>query len=217
MVRIVVAVVALVAFPFIVAAQESRVYVGGTFNFVTQTHSTTEPLGGTTPGGSVLFGVQVSPRVAIEVEPSFGGRYSWEYIRPSPSLIAHVVASRRDTFFPVQARFRLGVLEPVVGIGFVDGKISRHATIGSTTYFDDSRSDDNLALVAGVDAALELVSDFYLVPTFRVLMSAPGAAPDSPGDPLGAQTSTGSFVFRYGAGARVGLELVIASGREVTV
>ena len=34
-------------------------------------------------------------------------------------------------------------------------------------------------------------------------ISAPGATPDSPADPLGAQTSTGSFVFRYGVGARV--------------
>jgi len=63
--RTVVGLVALVAFPLIVDAQESRVYVGGTFNFVTQTHSDREPIGGTTQGGSALFGVQVSPRVAI--------------------------------------------------------------------------------------------------------------------------------------------------------
>jgi hypothetical protein len=50
----------LLAFPSIVVAQESRVYVGGTFNFVTQTHSDREPIGGTTQGGSALIGVQVS-------------------------------------------------------------------------------------------------------------------------------------------------------------
>ena len=101
MVRMVVAAVVLIAFPFIAMAQESRLYVGGTFNVVTQTHSDKEPMGGTTQGGSALFGVQVSPRVAVEFEPSFGGRHSWEYTyRPSPLLIARVVASRRDAFFP---------------------------------------------------------------------------------------------------------------------
>ena len=205
MVRMVVAVVALIAFPFIAMAQESRLYVGGTFNLVTQTHSDGEPIGGTTQGGSALFGVQVSPRVAIEFEPSFGGRNSWEYTyRPSPSLLARVVASRRDTFFPVQVRIRLGVLEPVVGVGFVYTRLSRHATVGSATYFDESRMDDNVALVGGVDAALKLVSSLYLVPTFRVLVLATGtSSPDLAGDPLGAQTSTGSFVFRYGVGTRV--------------
>ena len=204
MVRMVVAAVAFIAFPFIAMAQESRFYVGGTFNVVTQTHSDKEPVGGTTQGGSALFGVQVSPRVAVEFEPSFGGRYSWEYTyRPSPLLIARVVASRRDAFFPVQARIRLGVLEPVIGVSFVYTRISRHATVESGTYFDDSRSENNLALVGGVDAALKLVSHLYLVPTFRVLVVATGTSPDSPGDPLGAQTSTGSFLFRYGAGARV--------------
>ena len=205
MARMVVTVVALITFPLIAMAQESRVYVGGTFNLVTQTHSDSEPIGGTTQGGSVLFGVQVSPRVAIEFEPSFGGRHSWEYTyRPSPSLTARVVASRRDAFFPVQARIRLGVLEPVVGVSFVHGRISRHATFaGGGAYFADSRSDDNLAVTAGVDAALKLASRFYLVPTFRVFVSAAGATPDSSGDPLGSQTNTGSVVFRYGAGARV--------------
>ena len=101
MVRVIVAVVALVAFPSMARAQESRVYVGGAFNLVTHTHSDREPIGGTTHGANALFGVQVSPRVAIEFEPSFGGRNSWEYTyRPSPSLLARVVASRRDTFFP---------------------------------------------------------------------------------------------------------------------
>lgn len=202
--RIVVALVAFAVFPLVAVAQESRFYVGGAINFVGQTHSRAEPLGGTTWGGSALFGVQVSPRVAVEFEPSFGGPYSWSYTyRPSPSLTADVVASRRDTFLPVQARIRLGVLEPVVGLSFVHGRISRHATVGSRTYFDDSRSDNNFAVTAGVDTALNLASHFYFVPTFRVLVSAPRATPNAFGDPLGAQTRTGSIVFRYGAGARV--------------
>ena len=205
MVRIVVPVVALVAFSRIVVAQEPRAYVGGTFNFVTTTHSSEEPLGGTTPGGSAVFGVRVSPRVAIEFEPSFGGAYSWEYtyITGVSGFSAHVIASRRDTFFPVQARIRMGVLEPVVGVAFVHGKISRHATlvINGRTYFDDSRSDNDPALVSGLDAALKLTSRVRLVPTLRMLVLPRGPKPV--GDPLGEQTSTGSFVFRYGIGARV--------------
>src|SRR6476469_3432060 len=117
MVRIIVALAALVAFPQVAGAQESHVYAGGTVTFVTQTHSDDQPLGGTTIGGSVLFGARVSPRVAIECEPSFGESFSWEYTyRPAASLIATVVASRHDTFIPVQARLALGVIEPVIGV-----------------------------------------------------------------------------------------------------
>jgi hypothetical protein len=205
MVRVVVSVVALVAFSRVVVAQEPRAYVGGAFNFVTQTHSNEEPLGGTTPGGSAFFGIRVSPRLAIEFEPSFGGAYSWEYtyIANASGFSAHVIASRRDAFFPVQARVRVGVLEPVVGVGFVHGRISRHATWSrdGRAYFDDSRSDTDPALVAGLDAALKLTPRVCVVPTLRMLVLRRG--PRSLGDPLGAQTSTGSFVFRYGIGARV--------------
>jgi hypothetical protein len=204
MLRVVAAVVALVAFPSVVVAQQPRVYVGGTFNVVTQTHSDREPLGGTTRGGSALFGVYVSPRVAVEFEPLFVGRYSSQYTyRPSPSLIANVVASRRDTFFPIQARIRLGVLEPVVGVAFVHERIRRHATVGSANYFDDNRSDHNVALAGGVDAALRLASRFDIVPSFRVLVTSRGTTSVPFGDPLGDDTRTGSVVFRYGAGARV--------------
>ena len=202
MVRIMIALAALVVLPRPAVGQEPRAYAGGTVNFVTATHSDDQPLGGTTVGGSALFGVQVSPRVAIEVEPSFGGSYSWQYTyRPSPSLVATVVASRRDTFFPVQARIRAGVLEPVVGVGIAHGRIERHATVGNTPYFDDNRSDNDIALVAGLDAAFKVASNVYIVPTFRVLVVPRGS--DSPDDPLGAQTSTGSFIFRYGVGTRV--------------
>ena len=171
---------------------------------MTQAHSDTEPLGGTTWGGSVLFGVQVSPRVALEFEPSFGGQYSWEYTyRPSPSLIADVVASRRDTFFPVQLRMRAGVFEPVAGVAYVHASIGRHATIGSVAYFDDGRSDDGFAAVGGLDAPIRLADRFFFVPTFRMLLRIRSSSQDSIGDPLGEQTRTGALVFRYGAGARV--------------
>ena len=201
MIRIIVVLVALVAIPRDVAAQEPRAAVGGTINFVTQTHDDDQP-GGTTLGWSALVGVKVASRVSIEFEPSFGGTYSWEYTyRPSPSLTATVVASRRDTFFPVQARIKTGILEPVVGAAIVHGKIGRHATIGTTTYFDDGRSENTLGLVGGVDAAVKLASSVSLVPTFRVLIAPRDA--DAP-DPLGEQTSTGLITFRYGVGIRIG-------------
>lgn len=185
------------------AQPQSRLYAGGALTFMTQTHSATEPLGGTTWGGSALFGVQVSPRLAVEFEPSFGGAYSWEYTyRPGPSWTADVVASRRDTFFSFQLRTRVGVLEPVVGVSYVRGRISRHATTRGTTYFDDGRSDNGIAAVGGLDAAVKLALHVYFVPTFRVLVVARPAAQNSI-DPLGEQTNTGAFVFRYGAGARV--------------
>jgi hypothetical protein len=90
----------------------------------------------------------------------------------------------------------------VVGLAFVTGKISRHATIGGATYFADSRGVGNVAVVAGLDAALDLTSHVSLVPTFRVLITRPGT-PAAQRDPLGDQTSTGSLLIRYGAGARV--------------
>jgi hypothetical protein len=194
---ILLALVTSVVFPPVVAAQQSSVYVGGTFNLVTQTHSSpAEPLGGTARGGSVVFGVQVSPRVAVEFEPSFGGPYSWKYTyRPGPSRTADVVASRRDSFFSFQLRTRVGVLEPVIGVSYVHGRISRHSTEG----WDDSRSDNGIAAVGGLDAALKLTSHFYFVPTFRLSARASSSAED----PLGAQTRTGPLVFRYGAGVRV--------------
>jgi hypothetical protein len=203
MVRIIVALAALVTFPGIAVAQDSHAYVGGTVSFVTQTHADDEPLGGTTLGGSALFGMRVSSHVAIECEPSFGGSHSQEYTyRPAPSLIATVVASRRDTVVPVQARLGFGVFEPVFGVGVAHSTLARHATFANgTTYFDDGRSENGLALVAGVDAALRLASHAYLVPTFRMLV-VPRAS-HSGEDPLGEQTSTGWLTFRYGVGARV--------------
>ncbi len=193
-----VAIAALALLPSVVAAQP---YLGGALNLVTQTPSADEHLGGTTRGGSVVFGVQVSRRVAVEFEPSFGGPYSWKYTYlPGPSLTADVVARRHDSFFSFQLRTRMGVLEPVLGVGYIHGRISRHATFANgVPYFDDSRTEHGVAVVGGLDAALEVTSHFYFVPTFRLFARVPIA----PQDPLGEQTSTGPFAFRYGAGVRV--------------
>ena len=194
----------LLLFASDVAAQQSRVHVGGALTGVYQTQSEDDHVGGLAWGGSVLFGVQVSPRVAIEFEPSFGGAYSWEYTyRPGPSRTADVVASRRDPFFSFQMRHRAGVLEPVAGVSYVLGRISRHATSGGRPYFDDARSQNSLALVGGLDAGIELTPHVFLVPTARVYyVVRPGTA-DPFNDPLSEQTSIGPFTFRFGAGARV--------------
>ena len=196
----IVAFAVVVVFPSVAAAQT---YLGGAFHLVTQTHSDgfSKPLGGTTRGGSVIFGAQVSRRLAVEIEPSFEGPYSWTYTyRPGPSSIADVVARRHEAFFSVQFRTRVGVFEPVAGVTYIYGRISRHAVFrGGTPYFDDSRSVNGVAAVGGLDAAVKCNSHFFFVPTFRLFARLPG----SPDDPLAEQTLTGAFTFRYGAGARV--------------
>jgi hypothetical protein len=200
--RIIGALLALLVLPSVAAAQQPRAYAGGAFNLVTQTQSGDVPLGGTAGGGSVVFGVQVSPRVAVEFEPSFsfGEPFSWEYsYRPTTSSIADVVASRSDSFYSFQVRTRVGILEPVVGVSYVHGRISRHATIAGATYFDDSRADHGLEAVGGLDAAVKVTPRFFFVPTFRLFARAQSAS----GDPLGDQTRTGPLTFRYGAGVRV--------------
>jgi len=198
--RVVAVALALLAFPFVAAAQPPRVYAGGTLDLVTQTKSDNDPLGGTTWGGRALFGVQVSPHVGVEFEPSFSGSYSREYTyRPAPSLTADVIAARRNWFFSGQARIRYGVLEPVVGLSYVRGQISRHATIGSTTYFDESGSDNSLALVAGLDVAIPVASRLSVVPSIRVLGTFAGG---TPANPLESDTATGALAFRYGVGVR---------------
>lgn len=202
MARVIIALLALVLLPRVVVAQQSGAYTGGTVNLVTVPHADDQPLGGTTLGGSALVGVRVSDGVAIEFEPTFQRSFASEYTyRPAPSLVATVVPSRRDAFFPVQVRIGHKAIEPVVGVGIVHGTIARHATIGDATYFDDSRSRNDLAVLGGFDAAIKVASRLYLVPTFRVRLTSHWSNPM--GDPLDEQTSTGPFTFRYGVGARV--------------
>jgi len=200
--RVLFAALVAVALPSTAAAQP---YVGGALAPFTQTPSADDHLGGTTRGGSVAFGVQVSRRVAVEFEPSFLGPYSWTYTySPSPTSVADVVARRHDTFYSFQLRIRSGILEPVAGLSYVHGKISRHATLKpGTPYFDDNGTDRSIAAVGGLDAAVRCASHFYVVPTFRVFVRFQSAPEDSFADPFGEQTRTGAFTFRYGAGVRV--------------
>jgi hypothetical protein len=170
--------------------------------FVTQTHSTTVQPGGTTWGGSLLFGVSLSPRLSAEFEPLFAGSFDGQYTyAPSPAFRAHVITRRRDTFFTFQLRARTGFLEPVVGVSYLRGTASRHATIieSGRPYFDDRQSQHALAVAGGIDAGVELTSHFFFVPTFRAFV----VERPSPRDAFGEQTGGGRFVFRYGAGARV--------------
>lgn len=199
--RILTVAVAALALPCVAAAQQPRAYVGGTVDLLTQADTNTSSLGGTVWGGRALFGVQVSPRVAVEFEPSFNGSYSWSYTyHPTASLTADVIAARRNMFFSAQARIRYGVLEPVVGLSYVHAQLSRHATIGTSTYFDDRGSDNSIALVAGVDVAIPVAPHAFFVPSIRmfVLTSTGGAS----ANPLEFQTSTEPLAFRYGAGVR---------------
>ena len=183
------------------AAQESRVYAGGTAGWLTQTHSATEPLGGTTFGASAIAGVWLTPRVAVEVEPAFGPAYSWQYsYRPGPSLVANVVASRRDTFVVFQVRTRFGKVQPVVGVAYTHGHIARHATFqNGASYFDDEASDNGVAVATGLDAPVQVAPHLSVFPMVRLLIvMRPG------GDaPLESQTSTGALVLRYGGGIAV--------------
>jgi hypothetical protein len=201
---VIAALVALLVLPSVVAAQT---YLGGALKLATQTPSADDHLGGTTRGGSVVIGVQVSRRVAVEFEPSFEGPYHWDYTySPGPTSIADVVARRHDSFYSFQVRTRVGVLEPVGGVSYVHGRISRRATLRQgTPYFDDEGTENDVAAVGGLDAALKCASHFYFVPTFRLFVRARlGATPvNSFEDPFREQTSTGAFTFRYGAGVRV--------------
>ena len=187
------------------ARQNEPLYAGGTFTVFTQTHSDTQPLGGTTWNGSVFAGGWISPRLAIELEPSFGRTFSWEYsYRPGPSFTADVVASRRDTFWAAQVRTRVGVVEPVFGLAYVRTNLQRHATIAGRPYFDESRMENGVAGVLGLDAPVKIAPHVHLLPTFRLLWNFEQVAESSGfNDPLGEQTSAGRLLFRYGAGVRV--------------
>jgi hypothetical protein len=189
------------------AAQSSRVYAGGAIAALTQTHSETEPLGGTGASGSALVGVWLTPRVAVEVEPAFGPEFSWQYsYRPGPSVSADVVSSRRDTFLSFQVRTRVGMLEPVLGVGYAHGHTTRHATLTTgATYFDDESSNDAIGVSAGLDAPLRVARHLEVFPTLRLLfVGRPRpAAPPLPQAALFDQTGTGSVALRYGVGARV--------------
>ena len=182
------------------AQQNGSLYAGGTLTGFTQTHSDTVPLGGTAWNGSVFVGGWVSPRVAIEFEPLIGNkRFSRQYsYAPAPFLTANVVASRRDTFWTAQVRTRVGVVEPILGLAYRRSNLQRQATAAGRPYFDDSRTENGVAFVLGLDAPVKIAPHVFFLPTFRLLLKSSGSR-----DPLGRDTRGGDLLFRYGAGARV--------------
>jgi hypothetical protein len=193
----------------IVSAQGHGAYAGGTLVLHTQLHSATdesppEPLGGTTWGASALVGAWLSPHVAIEFEPCFSGSYSQEFTYAGGiSFRVDEVARRRDSFLSVQLRTRLAAVEPVVGLSPVVERLSRHATVMGTPYFDESHTEYDVAAVVGLDVPLKLASHFALVPTFRMFIAPGRSSGDSTFEPLLEDTGTGALVFRYGVGGRV--------------
>ncbi len=186
-----------------VEAQGARAYAGGTAAWLTQTHSALEPLGGTTWDASLLVGVWMSSHVALEFEPILGRTFSSPYsYRAAPDLVANVVASRRDSYFPVQVRFRLGSVEPVFGGGYLHATEARHATLSSgQLYFDDERSDDSVAVTLGLDVPLSVSRHVAVLPGIRLLAPIRGTGVKS--DPIQRDTNTGGVALRYGVGARV--------------
>jgi hypothetical protein len=185
--------------------QDGSLYAGGTLTGFTQTRSDSQrqrPLGGTTWNGSVFFGGWVSPRVAIEFEPSFGRTFSGQYsygLSASPLSRVDVVTSRRDMFWAAQVRGRVGGVEPLLGLAYRRSSLQRHAIfVSGRPYFDDSRIENGFAFVLGLDAPVRIAPHVFLLPTFRLLLKTSGSR-----DPLGRDTRAGDLLFRYGAGARV--------------
>jgi hypothetical protein len=202
--RVVLMVLGMLACPLIVAAQPPRIYVGGTLDVVTQTESDTNPMGGTNWGGRALVGASVSPHRAVELEIAFNGSDSWQYSYSlSGFRTADVVVSRRNTCFSGQLRIRgYGVVEPVVGLSYINGQTRRLATIGSSLYFDDKRLRIGLAAVGGVDAAVPLTSHVSFVPSLRVFGTLAMEGRDAQRGSIDAQTSIGALAIRYGASIR---------------
>jgi hypothetical protein len=169
--------------------------VGATID-VSEAESDTAPLAGTVLGGRGLFGVKVSPRVAIEFEPSFTTTDSVESTyRPTPTIVAHVVTSRWNAFYTGQVRLRFANIEPVMGLSYLHAGISE-----SGYYLNASGTNNGLAVVGGVDVGLPLTSRIFLVPTIRVLVTITDTTSS---DPLRSDTDTGALFVRYGAGVRV--------------
>ena len=181
------------------AAQEPRAYAGATIAALAQSHSETE-VGGTTWDASVLVGVWLKPHIAVEFEPTFGRTFSSTYsCRPAPDFLANVITSRRDTYFPVQVRFRIGPIEPLVGGGYLRTTEEAHATVDrGQAYFDDERSANGFVVTFGADVPVTVSSRVAVFPSVRVLVPAR----DRSGDAI-AQTDTGAFALRFGVGARV--------------
>ena len=178
------------------AEGQTRFRVGTALMLVDQRHSPQE-LGGTTWGVSFAFGVKPSPRLVLEVEPSFSGGFDSELIYlPTPVLPVRQTSSRKDTFITFQVRALVGILEPVLGASYIRGTTRRHARFvdSGRTYFDDRGDDETLAVVGGLDMAVPASRRVHIVPGIRLIARATGGI---------KATRSGAFALRVGVGARV--------------
>ena len=181
------------------AQAQTRGYVGGAVSLMAQPlPAEVERRGGATWSGSVVVGVQVTPRWSVEFEPTFGGDVAAKTYTYRPSLDRQVEGSSegRDTFLTLQLRGKAGALEPVAGVSYVRSSVRRHASFipGGQTYFDNEASHSALALAVGIDAALGHSPRFAIVPTFRMFVVRRGSSLPPDGQ---------SVVLRAGVGARV--------------
>jgi hypothetical protein len=160
---------------------QTRADVGGGFGLLTQSSagdSRTSATGiGTTSDRSLVVGVQVSRRVAIEVEPSWSGsaqQQAYSY-SPSPSTPVNVASSQRTTLVTFGVRTRVGALEPVVGLSYVGRTITRHATFADGgLYSSDEQSRSGMALAGGVDLGLKIASGCPLLPCYGETLRSTG-------------------------------------------
>jgi hypothetical protein len=185
------------------ARGQSRIDAGGAIGLSHDLQTPTETrVGGTTWSGTVVFGADVSRHLGVEVEAAFSGDIDAEpYVyNPSPKSGVEVETRGRSTFLSAQLRARAGVVEPVVGLGYVRATLSRHAAFTSTggAYFDDSRIDHGIALVTGIDVASPISPRVAIVPTLRVYFVDRGSPPA-----FGNTATAGPVVLRAGVGVRV--------------
>jgi hypothetical protein len=195
------AIVVVAGLPSEAGAQQPRLYAGATFNGLSHLDSIGSSF--TSRNGAFVVGA-ASPRIVVEFEASFGGSMSSEYSYAccGGHNIVKVVTSTKDAFFTFQVKGRGHIFEPVAGIGFVNYRVTRHATTTSTInpasapqpYFDDGHDDSGLIATGGLDAAIKIVKHFYFVPSARLIVSL---------DDAPAGTQPGRLRLRYGVGVRV--------------
>ena len=145
------------------------------------------------------MGADVSRRLGVEVEAAFTGNIDADPYRPSLDRLVHVETRGRRTFLSMLLTVRAGVVEPMVGLGYVRSTVRSHATFtdSGTDHFDTTRAEHGIALVGGLDIAAPVSPRLTIVPTFRIYIIGRGSSP------VFGTASAGPVVFRAGLGVRV--------------
>ena len=194
---------ALLAGTALPAHGQTRLHADGAIGVAGDPQSPTPVrLGGTTWSGSLGVGADVSRRLAVEVEAAFTGNIDADPYQYKPSLdrLVHVETRGRRTFLSLLVKARAGVVEPMVGLGYVRSTVRSHATFtdSGTDYFDSTRAAHGIALVGGLDVAAPVSPRLAIVPTFRLYVVNRGHAPA-----FGDIASAGPVVVQAGLGVRV--------------